>query len=308
VKLSTLFLAFKCKIWANIELLTVMLIAALHEAEAVLPMSGATAGQQLETANKTLCTWSSEQYAAVAIRLLRAIKAEYPEAKVGINGGFTKDWFCRVIPLVWRDIDFLVVRANTALDQAVIPDDFKKRWPLCLTETSSYHPGHPVNNDLEEATRNFIRMGLNLYSPRVTYMHFWADRAADCFRGSGKNALSLDGDLLPMGQVLSIGNEYLKSQMVQVESSSKEVVFATINPQTRALTLFLANQEKESRSATVTIDGVSGNRTATMWAFTGTSPHDLNPRWEQQVSQPIHNATFSRNLSRLGFVMLDMPP
>ena len=106
-------------------------------------------------------------------------------------------------------------------------------------------------------------------------MHFWTDRAADCLQRSGKNALTMDGDLLPMGQVLSIWTEHLKSQMVQVESNTKEVVcFATRDPQTRALTLFLANQGKTIRSATVTIVGASGDRTASLWAFTGTDPHD----------------------------------
>ena len=261
--------------------------------------------------------WEPEQYAEVAVRISRAIKAEYPEAKIGINGGFTKDWFGRVIPLVWHDIDFLVahaywpsnnyaiVRANAALDQAAIPDAVKKRWPLCLTETSSYHPGQPVNNDLEEATRNFIRMGLNLYSPRVKYMHFWTDRAADCSRQSGKNAFTMDGDLLPMGQVLAIWNDHLKSQMVKVESSDKEIqVFATRDPQNPALTIFLANQGKTAKPVSVTIAGDSGNQAAELWSFTGTGPQDRNPHWGKQGTQDIRLGKLSLELKPLGFVMV----
>ena len=273
-----------------------------------------------DDAKLKLRPWEPGKYAAVAIRLSRAIKAEDPEAKVGINGGFSKDWFGRVIPLVWRDIDFLVahaywpsnnyavVRANAALDQAAIPAAVKQQWPLCITETSSYHPGQPVNNDLEEATRNFIRMGLNLYSPRVKYMHFWTDRAADCSRQSGKNAFTMEGDLLPMGQVLAIWNDHLKSQMVKVESSDQEIyAFAARDPQNPALTIFLANQGKTAKSVSVTIAGDAGSQAAELWSFTGTGPQDRNPRWIKQGTPAIRLGKFSLELSPLGFVMVAHP-
>ncbi|MEI7728710.1 MAG: hypothetical protein WCO56_04030 [Verrucomicrobiota bacterium] len=264
--------------------------------------------------------WVPEHYASVTVQISRAIKAAYPQAKVGINGGFATNWFDQVIPKVWQDIDFVVAhaysptgkggiwRANTSLDRASIPDRCKQEWPICVTETSSYRPGNPVNNDLEEATRNFIRMGINLCEPRVKYMHFWTDRAADCAKMSGKNMFTIDGDLLPMGKVLAIWNEHLKSQMVKVETGDKEIfAFATRNPQTRALTLFLANQGKSAREVTVKINGSQKTLLAKNWTFTGTALHDRNPRWEKLPDVEVRAGSFARDLSPLGFTMVDLP-
>ena len=277
-------------------------------------------GNETDKADETLVAWTPEAYADVVRQLSRAIKAEYPEARIGINGGFTDDWLPRVIPAVRDDADFVaahaygarrkgeIARANVALDAAFREAPRARRWPIAVTETSAYDFRGRMPNDLQHATRNFVRMGVNLSQRRVGYMHFWTDRAADVVDPDAKSAFSLDGDVLPMGRVLGIWNEFLKDQLVAVDRSDKRVnAFATRSARSGAVTVFLANRRASAVPVRVRIaGGVPGPR-GDVWAFTGRDGGDRDPQWGPAGTIDVADNTFVWKLPPFAVVVIDVP-
>ncbi|MBI4977896.1 MAG: carbohydrate binding domain-containing protein [Spirochaetes bacterium] len=269
---------------------------------------------------KKLVPWTAEGYIEAVKLIAPAIKRGNPDAKVGVNAGFrdNKEWLDKIIPAVAGHIDFFVAhaysptgtyaidRVNDAIDRAAVPDALKSKWPICLTETSSYNPGSPIRNDLAESVKNFGRMGVNLLQRRVTYMHFWTDRAADNAAKSGKNAFHPDGGLLPMGQVLAIWNEHAGDRMLRVNAELPSIpVFAT-KKTNGGVNVFLLNTVGIPLLYSVTVDGATA-RNAELWTWTGTNDQDVFPRWKSVGPVSRENGLYTVALPSTGFTMLSLP-
>ncbi|MEK6795888.1 MAG: hypothetical protein AABZ39_13990 [Spirochaetota bacterium] len=265
---------------------------------------------------KKLVPWTAEGYIEALKLIAPAIKRGDRTAKVGVNAGFreNKEWLDRILPEAHEHIDFFIAhaysprgtyamdRVNDAIARASIPEAVKARWTICLTETSSYNPGSPIRNDLAESTRNFVRMGVNRLLPRVTYMHFWTDRAADNDSMSGKNAFHPNGGLLPMGQVLSVWNEHGGERMLRTETEIPDMpVFAT-KKNNGTVNIFLANTVGVPVRYLLTID--NGRNEAAAFAWTGTGDDDTAPVWKQLGTVRAENGVFSVSIPGTGFVML----
>lgn len=267
--------------------------------------------------DRHLSPWTPEAYAALVKRLSAAIKKGDPAAKVGVNGGFKENrvWLDSILPQVAQDIDFLVAhaysptgtrgmdRVREAIDHLAVPESVKGLWPICLTESSSYNPGSAILNDLAESTRNFVRYGVNLLAPKVRYMHFWTDHAADNRADSGKCAFGPEGGLLPMGQVLAIWNENLGDRMVKAEADMAEIpVFATVKGD-GTLNVFVANTLGVPHQFLVRLaDPAIQQMTCRVW--TGTNGSDQKPQWVSRGLVEKKKGGFPVDLPLVGFSML----
>lgn len=260
--------------------------------------------------------WTAEGYIEAVKLIAPAIKRGDSTAKVGVNAGFrdNKDWLDKILPETYRHIDFFIAhaysprgtyamdRVNDAVDRAAVPDAVKARWTICLTETSSYNPGSPIRNDLAESTRNFVRMGVNLPLPRVSYMHFWTDRAADNDSMSGKNAFHPKGGLLPMGTVLSIWNEFGGGRMLRTETEIPDMPIFAVKKGDGTVNVFLANTIGVPMRYALTVD--NGMSEASAFSWTGTSDADTAPVWKPLGAMRAENGVFPVSLPGTGFVML----
>lgn len=239
--------------------------------------------------------WTPEMYADITKKLSMALKKGDPECRVGVNGGFkaNKDWFDRILPEVAPYIDFIVAhqyspestgsidKINEALDRSPVAPAVKGRWPLVLTETSSFSPGQNnwvLMNNLAESTRNLVRYLINASRPRVAWQHFWTDRAYGNKPEDGKNAFHPDGGLLPMGRVLSILNESLGDRLVSVTTDLENMrVFATAR-EDGTVHVFLANVLGIPHRFQIQLNDPAVNAVAE-WRWMGTNGNDLNPKW-----------------------------
>lgn len=264
-----------------------------------------------------LTPWSPEAYGKLVKRLSAAIKKGDPAAKVGVNGGFKENrvWLDVILPQVAQDIDFLVAhaysptgtrgmdRVRDAVDHLAIDEKIKAKWPICLTESSSYNPGSAIQNDLAESTRNFVRYGVNLLAPKVTYMHFWTDHAADNRADSGKCAFGPEGGLLPMAQVLAIWNENLGDRMVKAATDLAEIpAFATVKGD-GTLNVFVANTLDIPHRFTVRLADSAIQQMA-CWVWTGSNGSDQKPQWVSRGRLEKKNGGFPVDLPLVGFAML----
>jgi len=270
-----------------------------------------------EKPDKQLPDWEPAAYAELAKRLSAALKRGDPGAKVGVNGGFKENraWLDLILPRVASDIDFVVAhaysptgtygpdRVNEAIDRLAADPAVKGRWPLCLTETSSYSPGAPVRNDLAESTRNFVRYGINLLLPRVTYMHFWTDHAAEHRADSGKCAFGPDGGLLPMARVLALWNEHLGDRMVKAEVDLPGIpAFATAKAD-GTVNVFVANVLGLPHRFSVRLDDAT-IQTVAVHAWSGADASDLDPKWVDRGAIRRQGDAFPVDLPGFGFAML----
>jgi hypothetical protein len=91
----------------------------------------------------------------------------------------------------------------------------------------------------------------------------------------------MDGNLNPTGRALSIWGNFLGKQMVRADSTGKVLAYASLDPGSQTLYVYLIN--KGDHAETVELD-IEGNKILAIreaWELFGNTSEDLHPVWQQ---------------------------
>lgn len=163
--------------------------------------------------------------------------------------------------------------------------------------------GWQWGNDLGHALVLFDLIGQHLVHPRVDGVHIWNTR---WFNSPSRLEDVLDDQnaLLPTGQALGLWGRYLKSNLL-VLSSQTGAVYASYEPSTRALTVFLMNKYAAPHPVKVELEGYAESWRATAAVLTGQNPTDEHPTLST-LEFAYHPSALSLTLPPLSITILDL--
>ncbi len=252
-------------------------------------------------------TGEPEDIAGIVSLFSKEMKKVDPDIRVGASGN-NRDWWQRFLPGAADDLDFLTVSsyscwdwkgyqyyaehgeinlmesAQTAL-QAI--DDFasahKDRLKVVVSELNSMdyaEDGWPPDNNLGHALVTFEMIGQMMLIPRIEYGMVWNTRwMEEKTHELLWYALDDRNELLPPGRALAIWGEFLKSELVEISRTPEIVTFASFDPDSGQLNVFLLNKSAVQQEVSLDIDGPVYNAGLT-FLFQGKGPDDTKPVWE----------------------------
>jgi alpha-L-arabinofuranosidase len=161
--------------------------------------------------------------------------------------------------------------------------------------------GWQWGNDLGHALVLFDLIGQHLAHPRVDGVHVWNTR---WFNSPSRLEDVLDDQnaLLPTGQALGLWGRYLKSNLLALPSEAGSV-YASYEPSTRALTVFLMNKHAAPHSIELDVTNYPARRIVST-VFKGQHSADENPTLSTPEPAPV-SAALSLTLPPLSITILD---
>lgn len=152
--------------------------------------------------------------------------------------------------------------------------DFAKRWPW--------------RNDLGHAIVSFDIAGQLLCNDRVMCAMLWTTRWMEDSRPAEMwYALGERNEVLPAGRPLAIWGTFVKEQMVKVSGPKRSRCFASLDPSTAALSLFIINKDTTHRNVAVLIKEGNPLHTADVYHFAGTGDTDMKPTWSKVATRRL---------------------
>lgn len=203
-------------------------------------------------------------------------------------------------------LDGLVREAGRAIDESSHRDrikvvvsefnavDWKKKWPW--------------RNDLGHAIVSFDIAGQLLCNDRVLFAMQWTTRWMEDSKPTEMwYALGKKNEILPAGRPLAIWGTFLKHQMVKVTGPKRSRCFASLDPKTGALSVFIINKGPASRKVNVVVGAAGQLSVSDVYHFAGTGAADMNPTWSKAATRRLtSNALKDVVLPGTSITVLDM--
>jgi hypothetical protein len=173
--------------------------------------------------------------------------------------------------------------------QVLAQSKYAKKMELLAAEFGAVDFRHDVpakqkweGNDLGHAIVIFDMAGRVLCEPRIRCAMFWTtrwmeDMVADrrCFALGPKN------EIMPVGMPLVIWRQFLRQQMVSAVSPRGCQSFASFEPATGRLSVFVINKGAEDQILDIAINGGVTFDTFDGYLFAGKGPEDTRPRFSK---------------------------
>jgi alpha-L-arabinofuranosidase len=260
----------------------------------------------------------ARDYGRDLIEFAQAMKAVDPTIMIGANGpdnqyslgdlDTNEAWWPTVLGIAAPSIDFLAVhsypawqwgsyehyRTTTpnltgAADSAAAAlttwaPAHAQRIQIAVTEMNSadWSEGgwsSDNNNSLGHAVVLFEMLGAHLLHPRVSMAQVWNTRWINTATPDLWNSLDQSNNPLATGQAVAIWGQFLRTQMVQSSSTAKVRSFASYDPLSRQLSVFLINKDTSPRTATVSLQQFANGATGSRWSLRGHGADDKAPVW-----------------------------
>lgn len=220
----------------------------------------------------------------------------------------------------WGSYDYYSQHAPVFTDAIEQADAALKAWApehaarirIMATETNAFDwaatnwyqgnaGGWQWGNDLGHALVLFDLIGQHLAHPRVDGVHVWNTR---WFNSPSRLEDVLDDQnaLLPTGQALSLWGQHLKSHLLARQSEAG-AIYATYEPSTQALTLFLMNKHTTPHSIELDLTHYPARRVVCTM-FTGSHPAEEIPTLSTPEPAPV-SAALTLTLPPLSITVLD---
>jgi alpha-L-arabinofuranosidase len=249
-------------------------------------------------------TGSATEIAHVAKEFARAMKAVDPKIKVGCSGN-NREWFKTVLEIAGENVDFVTVSnywgwqkdfeyyretENVILDgqaraaaQAVQESSHRGRIKVIVAEFSAvdWAEKWPHRNDLGHAIVSFDITGQLLCNKSVEFAMLWGTRYNEGELEKNWYALGNRNEILPAGRPLAIWGRFLKSEMVEASGPKRSCCYASLEPKTQSLTIFVINKDSGSRKINIEVRATSRFRNADVYNFTGRDDTDMKPTWSR---------------------------
>ncbi|MDF2921730.1 MAG: S-layer domain protein [Paenibacillaceae bacterium] len=254
----------------------------------------------------TMTKWDPVEYVAVFKEFVAAMKAVDPTIKVGVPIHTFADWNRVILTELSDQIDFLIVHlysgiSTTALDTVISdierycrPED-RERIKISITETSVYASGNAEPNNINVAVNYAAKIGMMLEYEKVNYFHFWVTRR-NLTSKDVRSALDDNGNILPIGQAMSIWSQFLGDTMVSATGAKNSDAFATYSPSDGKLNVLLTNRQSVAVDVNVQLQNFVAAESNEKWVYKGTSPEDIQPVFAKSDSVAVHNGTASLTL------------
>lgn len=259
-------------------------------------------------------TGSATEIAHVAKEFAQAMKAVDPEIKVGC-GGNSRKWFKTLLEIAGEDLDFVTVSnywgwqkdfeyyrdtENVILDgqardaaQAIQESSHRDRIKVIVAEFSAvdWAKKWPHRNDLGHAIVSFDITGQLLCNKSVEFAMLWGTRYMHGAIEKNWYALDNRNEILPAGRPLAIWGHFLKSEMVKASGPKRSCCYASFEPRTQALTIFIINKDTSVKKVRIEVRATNRFRTADVYHFAGTGEADMKPTWSK-----VATITLSANI------------
>jgi hypothetical protein len=221
----------------------------------------------------------------------------------------------------WGSYDYYPQHTPIFTDAIEQADAALKTWApehavrirLMATETNAFDwaatnwyqgnaGGWAWGNDIGHALVLFDLIGQHLTHPRVDGVHVWNTR---WFNSPSRLEDVLDDQnrLLPTGQALALWGQHLKSCLLALQSEAG-AVYASYEPSTHALTVFLMNKHAAPHSIELDLTHYPAQR-MTSTVFKGQHPVDENPTLSTLEPAPVP-AALTLTLPPLSITVLDL--
>ncbi|MBN2180840.1 MAG: hypothetical protein JW715_02910 [Sedimentisphaerales bacterium] len=271
-------------------------------------------------------TGTAAEIGQVAKEFAQAMKAVDPNIKVGCNGN-SPDWFRTLLDVAGAELDFVTLSnycewikdfeyyrrtENVLLDhwvrpaaQAIQESPHKDRLRVVVAEFNSFNwlKTWSYRNDLGHAIVAFDMAGQLLCNNNVEFAMLWATR----YMEKDGIALGNHNEILPAGRPLAIWGRFLKSQMVQASGPKRSRCFATFEPRTQSLTVFIINKDSVNRKVTIEVKATNSFSNADVYRFAGTGDTDMKPAWSEIASMDVSaNILKGIELKGTSITVLDM--
>ncbi len=254
-----------------------------------------------------------EIYARDVVDFSRAMKAVDPSIKIIANGRKT-DWWQRVLPICAKDIDYLTVsnypvnnykkgyltyrdnevdllrEVNVALDaiEKFTSGEDKERLKVTVAEFGSmdWAKSWPHINNMGHNLALFEMAGRQLELPKLEFSCFWNTRWINNKEKEDSifDALDKDGNFNANGYGLAIWGNFLASKMVRTSSTVRIRSFASYEPATKQLFVYIVNKSPVEEAVRVDLRGYAVESVVQRWEQVGEGPEDTEPVWRENKS------------------------
>lgn len=275
-------------------------------------------------------TGSASEIAHVAKEFSKAMKSVDPKIKVGC-GGNSRNRFKTLLEIAGEDIDFVTLHnywrwqkdfeyyretENVPLDgvvriaaQVIKESPHSDRIKVVVGEFSAvdWAKKWPHRNDLGHAIVSFDLTGQLLCNNIVECAMLWGTRYMHGAVEKNWYALGNRNEILPAGRPLAIWGHFLKSKMVKASGPKRSRCFASFDPRTHALTVFIINKDTVGRKVSIKVRATSRFNTADVYHFAGTGEADMKPTWSKVATMDVSaNILKGVELPGTSITVLDM--
>lgn len=290
---------------------------------------------------------TAREYATDLVLFARAMKQVDPTIQIGANGPDgvatrgerdSRDlWWQTVLQIAAPEIDFLAVHSypawewggyeyyrthtptlTSAADSAA---EALARWApqhaqrirIAVTEMNSadWSEGgwaSDNNNSLGHALVLFEMIGAYLEHPQVDHAQIWNTRWIYQDRPDLWNTLDANNGLLASGRAMSIWGQFLQRTMVQSSNTQFVRSFASIDPASGKLSIFLINKDTSAQQTTVALTNYPASTTGELWHLRGTSPDDKAPIWERVSTIATRDGSLNLTLDPNSITVIALAP
>ncbi len=282
------------------------------------------------------------QQANDLITFSRTMKAVDPTIKIGTNANTQGD-FNTLLSIAAADTDFLVVHSYPAWSYrdfssyakasslTTAPDvnnaynalqgypNDKNRIQIMVTETGGITfgiRGSWTQGDLGHALMTFELMARSVQDSRVQFTQVWNTRwinqntsgiAWPNYPESEYDILKTDNSMTPQGLALNLIGNYTLSEMVSATPQTGKVfAFASFDPVTNKLNVFLVNKNTTATATTVTLQNYISPSTGLVNRLGGTDSTDTSPTLISKPSVSITGNQFSITLDPVSVTVVQI--
>ncbi len=286
---------------------------------------------------------TAKDYANDLVLFARAMKQVDPSIQIGANGPDgaetrgeldSKDiWWQTVLQIAAPQIDFLAVHSYPAWEWGSY-DYYRTHTPVLTSAADSaaaalvrWAPQHAQririgvtemnsadwskggwssdnNNSIGHALVLFEMVGAYLQHPKVDHAQIWNTRWINQNTPDLWNTLDANNGLLASGKALAIWGQFLQTAMVQSSSSPMVRTFASVDPATEKLSVFLINKDTGTQRTTVNLANYPATASAAMWRLQGNGPEDQAPTWGKVADMTVSDGTLSLTLEPVSITVI----
>lgn len=278
---------------------------------------------------------TATQYRDDLIQFAQAMKAVDPTIKIIANGE-TSSWWATVLPQAGQYIDYLGLSnypvwqysggysyyqnntpnlmgvVNTAINaiNTYCSTADKGRIKIISTEYNSkdWQGSWADGNNLGHALASFEILGEHLKNPKVEAAMMWNTRWVDNLTNPTDifDAMDRNGNLLPGGHVISMWGKNLQEKMVATTSTTSVRSYATYDPVSKELNIFLVNKSSAQASVNLNVQNYIRSASIEHWEYKGMGPDDLHPSWTKASNKTLSGPQKTFVLPPVSITMLKM--
>ena len=286
-----------------------------------------------EIGNENWQSLTADDCADLAVRFSRVMKIVDPAIKIGVSGN-SRAYFETLLQKAGHDIDFLVASCYPCYEWRsydyyagkaevnLIPSGvieairdfgggrFKDKIKVVAAEVNSWdwsQDGWSTESNLGHALVTWEIFGQLLTNEMIDFGMLWTTRWMD-YKGVGiANALGPANELKLPGIALKIWGRFLLDKMVAVDRTETLVNYASFDPPSGGLNLFLLNKGYRDQDVSLAIESKHEYGTGSLYRLKGTGQDDVSPAWlDSGTVSVVRNGLDNVTLPATSFTVLTL--